>query len=70
MQFLETARSRIRRKKRKKFQVIPLVVYSLGAIPKQFEKRLQDISIWAETGQLQRVVLLDATTILKNVLEI
>ena len=35
---------------------IPLVVGSLGAIPKQFGNRLKEIGITAGTAQVQRTV--------------
>ena len=37
---------------------IPLVVGSLGATPKQFGKRLKQISITTGTAQVQKTVLL------------
>ena len=45
-------------------QIIPLVVGSLGAIPKQFGNRLKEIDITAETGQVQKTVLLGTARIL------
>ena len=51
-------------------KVIPLVVGSLGAIPKQFGNRLKDIGITAEIGQVQKTVLLGTARILRKVLEI
>ena len=49
---------------------IPLVVGSLGAIPKQFGNRLKQIGITAGTAQVQKTVLLGTTKILRKVLEI
>ena len=40
-----------------KVKIIPLVVSSLGAIPKQFGNRLKEIGITAEIGQIQKTVL-------------
>ena len=53
-----------------KVKTIPLVVGSLGAIPKQFGNRLKEIDVTAETGQIQRKVLLGTARILRKVLEI
>ena len=46
-----------------KGKIIPLVVGSLGAIPKQFGNR-------SGTVQIQKTVLLEAARILRKVLEI
>ena len=51
-------------------KIIPLVVGPLGAIPKQFGKRLKQIAITAETAQVQKTVLLGTARILRKVLEI
>ena len=51
-------------------KIIPLVVGSLGAIPKQFGNRLKQIGIRAGTAQVQKTVLLGITRILRKVLEI
>ena len=51
-------------------KVIPLVVGALGAIPKQFGKRLKDIGITAEISQVQKTVLLGTARILRKILEI
>ena len=51
-------------------KIIPLVVGSLGAIPKQFGNRLKQIGITAGTAQVQKTVLLGTARILKKVLEI
>ena len=53
-----------------KVKIIPLVVGSLGAIPKQFGNRLQQIGITAETAQVQKRVLLGTGRILRKVLQI
>ena len=50
-----------------KVKIIPLAVCSLGAIPKQFGNRLQQIGITAGTAQIQKTVLLG---ILRMFLEI
>ena len=50
--------------------IIPLVVCSLGAIPKQFGNRLKQTGITAGTAQVQKAVLLGMARILKNVIEI
>ena len=50
-----------------KMKIIPLAVCSLGAIPKQFGNRLQQIGITAGTAQVQKTVLLG---ILRMFLEI
>ena len=51
-------------------KIIPLVLGSLGAIPKQFGNRLKEIGVTAETGQFQKTVLLGMARILRKVLEI
>ena len=48
-------------------KIIPLVVGSLGAMPKQFVNRLKQIGI---TVQVQKTVILGTARILKKVLEI
>ena len=53
-----------------KVKIIPLVVGSLGAIPKQFDNRLKQIGITAGTAQVQKTVLLGTARILRKVLEI
>ena len=51
-------------------KIIPLVVGSLGAIPKQFGNRLKQIDITGGTPQVQKTVLLGTARILEKVLEI
>ena len=51
-------------------KIIPLVVGSLGAIPKQFGNRLKQIGITAGTAQVQKTVLPGTARILRNVFEI
>ena len=53
-----------------KVKIIPLVVDSLGATPKQFGNRLKQICITAGTAQVQKTFLLGMAGILRNVLEI
>ena len=53
-----------------KVKIIPLVVGSLGAIPKQFGNRLKQIGIAVGTAQVQKTVLLGTAGILRKVLEI
>ena len=53
-----------------KVKIIPLVVGSLGAIPKQFGNRLKQIGITVGTAQVQKTVLLGTARILTKVLEI
>ena len=43
---------------RVKVKIIPLVVGSVGAIPKKFGNRLEEIGITAGTAQVQKIVLL------------
>ena len=50
--------------------IIPLVVGSLGAIPKQFRSRLKEAGITAEIKQVQRKFLLGMARILRKVLQI
>ena len=51
-------------------KIIPLVVGSIGAIPKQFGNRLKQIDITVGTAQVQKTVLLGTARILRKVLEI
>ena len=53
-----------------KAKIIPLIVGSLGAIPKQFGNRLEQIGITVGTSQIQKTVLLRTARILRKVLEI
>ena len=53
-----------------KVKMIPFVVCSLGAIPKQFGKRLKQIGITVGTAQVQKTILLGMARILRKVLEI
>ena len=50
--------------------IIPLVVGSLGAIPRQFGNRLKETGITTEIGQVQKTFLLGTAGILSKVLEI
>ena len=49
---------------------IPLVLGSLGAMPKHFGNRLKQIGITAGAAQVQKTVLLGMARILRVVLEI
>ena len=51
-------------------KIIPLVVDSLGALPKQFDNRFKEIGVTAEIGQLLKTILLGMPRILRKVLEI
>ena len=53
-----------------KVKIIPLVVGSLGAIPKEFGNRLKLIGIAVGTAQVQKTVLLGTARKLRKVLEI
>ena len=53
-----------------KAKIIPLVVGSLGAIPKQFGIRLEQIGITAGKTQVQKTVLLGTAKILRKVLRL
>ena len=53
-----------------KVKIIPLVVGTLGAIPKQFGNRLKQICIAAGTAQVQKTVLLGTARMLRKILEI
>ena len=53
-----------------KVKIIPLVVGSLRAIPKQFGNRLKQTDITAGTAQVQKTLLLGMARILRQVLEI
>ena len=50
-------------------KIMSLVVGSLNAIPKQFGNRLKETGMTAETGQVQKTVLLGTARILRKVLE-
>ena len=51
-------------------KIIPLVVGSLGAVPKQFGNRLKQIGITAGTTQIQKTVFLGTARILRKFLKI
>ena len=51
-------------------KIIPLVVGSQSAIPKQFGNRLKQIGITAGTEQVQKTILLGTARILRKILEI
>ena len=53
-----------------KVKIIPLVVGSLGAIPKQFGNRLKQFGITVGTSQVQKTGLLGTARIMRKVLEI
>ena len=53
-----------------KVTIRPLVVGSLGAIPKQFGNRLKQLGITAGTAQIQKTVLPGMARILRKVLKI
>ena len=50
--------------------IIPLVVGSLGALPKQFGNRLKQIGITVGAVQVQKKVILGTARILRKVLKI
>ena len=52
-----------------KVKIIPLVVGSLGAIPKRFGNRLTQIGITIGTAQVQKTVLLGTARILRKFLK-
>ena len=52
-----------------KVKIVPLVVGSLGTIPKQFGNRLKQIGVTAGTAQVPKTVLLGTARILKKVIE-
>ena len=51
-------------------KIIPLVVGSLDAIPKQFGNRLKQVGITGGTAQVEETALLETARILRTVLEI
>ena len=51
-------------------KIIPLVVGSLGAIPKQFGNRLKQMGITPRKAQVQKTVLLGKARILRKVFEV
>ena len=53
-----------------KVKIIPLVVGSLGAIPKQFGNGMKQIGITVGRAQVQKTLLLGTPRILRKVLEI
>ena len=53
-----------------KVKIIPIVVGSLGAIPKKIGNRLKQIGIAAGTAQVQKTVLFGTARLLGKVFEI
>ena len=53
-----------------RLKIIPLVVGSLGTIPRQFGNRLKEPGITTEIEQVQKTILLETARILKKVLEV
>ena len=53
-----------------KVKITPLVVGSLGAIPKQFGNGMKQIGITVGTAQVQKTLLLGTPRMLRKVLEI
>ena len=53
-----------------KVKIIPIIVGTLSALPKQFVNILKQIGITVGTAQVQKTVLLGKTKILRKVLEI
>ena len=53
-----------------KLKIIPFVVGSLGALPKQFGNRLKEIGITTGAAQVEKTVLLGTAGIFRKVLEI
>ena len=51
-------------------KAIPLVVGSLGVIPKQLGNRLKQIGVTVGAAEVQKTVLLRMARILRKVLEI
>ena len=51
-------------------KIMPLVVGSLGAIPKQFGNKLKQIGVTVGTAQVQKTVLFGTARISRKVLEI
>ena len=51
-------------------KIIPLVVSSLGVMPKHFGNRLKQIGITVGTAQVQKTVLLRTARILRKILAI
>ena len=50
-------------------KIIPLVVGSLDAIPKQFGNRLKQVGITVRTAQVEKTALLETARLLRKVLE-
>ena len=53
-----------------KVKIIPLVVGSLGAIPKKFGNGLKQIGVTVRIAQVQKAVLLGTARMLRTILEI
>ena len=53
-----------------KIVVIPIVIGALGTTPKTLPKRLNDIGIKSNIGELQKTVILNTARILRKVLEV
>ena len=53
----------------KKVTVIPVVIGSLGAVAKEFDKWIEKIGINLRAGHVQKTALLGTARILRKVLE-
>ena len=54
----------------KKVTVIPVVIGSLGAVAKEFDKWIEKIGIYLRAGHVQKTALVGTARILRKVLEI
>ena len=53
----------------KKVTAIPVVIGSLGAVAKEFDKWIEEIGIYLRAGHVQKTALLGTARILRKVLE-
>ena len=53
-----------------KIVVIPIVIGALGTTPKTLPKRMKDIVIKTNIGELQKTGILNTARILRKVLEV
>ena len=53
-----------------KTMVIPIVIGTFGAVPKDLKRRLENIGIETKIDELQKSVILNTARILRKVLEV
>ena len=53
-----------------KTEMIPIVIWTFGTVPKKLKKRLESIGIETKVDELQKSVILNTARILRKVLEV